>query len=442
MRKFMRHIVLFVVISCFGWSCLAFADELPYGLKAGKPYAGTKLVYLLSHGSQFNGHAKRTQEFTDLTGIEVEYQFVPFPNLKEKVTTDGVLGSGDVDLYLFLDSWGPSLKQFLVPLDDKIEEAGIDMNRYPPAFIKGSRYDGTFYGIPLRGHPQLMFYRKDIFAQLGLEPPKTWAELEEVSKTITEKTDLYGTAMYYGKGYSGQNLYVWYAYLWSNGGDIFDANWKPIFNNEAGVEATQRYVDLMLKHEATAPGSAFFSEYEASQSISQNESAIVILWWWHFANMTNPEKSQEIVVKNMGFAPVPGWEGKKKATLALSMVAGISTHSQHKEAAWEYLKWVSNPDLEKANVLDKSDPETMTIVAVQTENLKDPEINATSDGMHAAAAESLAVSDTMPMFPEWPEVMSALEIAISEIAGGQPVKEQLDKAAQEVEEIMQRAGYY
>lgn len=44
--------------------------------------------------------------------------------------------------------------------------------------------------------------------------------------------------MYCGKGCSGQSLFVWYAYLKSNGGDLFDKNWKPIFNQPAGIEAT------------------------------------------------------------------------------------------------------------------------------------------------------------------------------------------------------------
>ena len=38
---------------------------------------------------------------------------------------------------------------------------------------------------------------------------------------------------------------------------------------------------------------------------------------------------------------------KGKATLALSMPIGISQASKNKEAAWEFLKWVTNPDLEK-----------------------------------------------------------------------------------------------
>jgi multiple sugar transport system substrate-binding protein len=430
------------------WTALCLAgsaaaqDKLPYGLKAGKPYAGTKLIYLLPHADQFLGHQKRTPEFTQLTGIEVEYRFTPFPNLREKITADGVAGRGETDLYCFLDAWGPSLKNFLTPLNDRIRAAGIDMHRYPPAYIKGGSYEGQTYGIPLRGHPQLLLYRKDVFEKLGLKPPTTWAELEATAKVIQEKGGLDGIAMYYGKGYSGQSLFVWYAYLKSNGGDVFDKSWKPIFNNPAGIEATQRYIDVMLKHQVAAKGSQFFSEYEASQAVAQDKAAMVIVWWWHLGVLQTPEKAKAVVNQNIWFAPVPAWEGKGKATLALSMQTGISSASKHRDAAWEYLKWASSPELEKANVTDKSDPKSATIVATQLATLKDPEVNKISGGLHAAAAESLAVSDTMPMVPEWPEVANALEVAISEIAGGAPVKAQLDKAAAEVDQIMKRAGYY
>lgn len=401
-----------------------------------------KLIYLLPPADQFLGHQKRTAEFTQLTGIEVEYLFTPFPNLREKITADGVAGRGETDLYCFLDAWGPSLKNFLVPLNDQLKTAGIDMNRYPPAYIKGGNYDGKTYGMPLRGHPQLLLYRKDVFEKLGLKPPTTWAELETTAKVIQEKGGLDGIAMYYGKGFSGQSLFVWYAYLKSNGGDVFDKNWKPTFNNAAGIEATQRYIDVMAKHQVAAKGSQFFSEYEASQAVAQDKAAMVIVWWWHLGVLQTPEKAKEVVNKNISFAPVPAWEGKGKATLALSMQTGISSSSKKKEAAWEYLKWASSQELEKVNVTDKSDPKSATIVATQLATLKDPEVNKISGGLHAAAAESLAVSDTMPMVPEWPEVSNALEVAISEIAGGAPVKAQLDKAAAEVDQIMKRAGYY
>jgi multiple sugar transport system substrate-binding protein len=36
---------------------------------------------------------------------------------------------------------------------------------------------------------------------------------------------------------AGQNLFIWLNMLWGTGGDIFDQNMRPIFNNDAGVKS-------------------------------------------------------------------------------------------------------------------------------------------------------------------------------------------------------------
>lgn len=36
----------------------------------------------------------------------------------------------------------------------------------------GGRYDGKTYGMPLRGQPQLLLYRRGVFEKLGLKPPR------------------------------------------------------------------------------------------------------------------------------------------------------------------------------------------------------------------------------------------------------------------------------
>lgn len=418
------------------------AHHMPYGLKEGMPYKGTKLTFLVHNAAQSQAQAKRVGEFTKLTGIEVDFLMVPYPSLREKITADAVAGTGSIDLYCFLDGWGPSMTGFLAPLNKYLDADSIDLAaKLPPAYIKGGTYGGTTYGIPTRGHPQLLLYRKDLFKTAGVEIPKTWKELIAASKAIKAKTGKDGIAMYYGKGNAAQNLFLWYAFLKSAGEDIFSDKMMPTFNSPAGIEATQYYVDLLLKYKVASPGSKVFKEYEASQAVAQDNAAMVIVWWWHYGVLTNPEKAKAVVAENMSFAPVPAWEGKGKATLALSMPVGISNASKNKEAAWEFLKWLTNPDLEKENFLDKSDPKTRTIVVVQKKNLVDPEINAVSNGMHKAAAASLAVSDTFPMLPEWPEVAASLEVAISNIAGGADTKTEMDKAAAEVKAIMKRSGY-
>ncbi|MFW2367621.1 MAG: ABC transporter substrate-binding protein [Desulforhopalus sp.] len=433
--------LVFSMSLLIGFSVIA-ADKMPYGLKEGMPYKGTKITFLVHNAAQSQAQAKRVDQFTKLTGIEVDFLMVPYPSLREKITADAVAGTGAIDLYCILDGWGSSMTGFLTPLNDNLKADGIDLSEIlPPAYINGGTYDGVTYGIPVRGHPQLLLYRKDLLKQAGVEVPTTWEELIAAGKAVQEKTGKDGIAMYYGKGNAGQNLFIWYSFLKSAGATVFDDKMMPTFNSPAGIEATQYYVDLLLKHKVASPGSKFFKEYEASQAVAQDNAAMWIGWWWHYGVLTNPEKAQEVVTKNIGFAPVPAWEGKGKATLALSMPIGISHASKNKEAAWEFLKWVTNPDLEKDIFLDKSDPKTKTIVVVQKKNLIDPEINKASGGMHKAAAASLEVSDTLPMIPEWPEVLASLEVAISNIVGGADTKTEMDKAAGEVKEIMKRSGY-
>src|SRR5699024_2505982 len=124
------------------------------------------------------------------------------------------------------------------------------------------------YSLPLRANAQILFYRKDIFEDLDLDPPKTWNELEKAGEKIVSNTDKSAITPYYKSGNNGQNLYLCTSYLWSNDGGLFDENMKPIFNNEEGLEATKDYIDLL--REGLAPeGSAAFAEQESRTHFKQ-----------------------------------------------------------------------------------------------------------------------------------------------------------------------------
>jgi multiple sugar transport system substrate-binding protein len=212
-------------------------------LKPGKPYAGTEVNLLTVVAPQFRAHEARLPEFEALTGIKVKYQYVPFASTREKLTAELVGQSSQYDVLSTMDVWGPSLYNLFEPINDRLSEKKIEMEaRYPHAHLRAAR-DGNgngrnVLGFPIRGHVQLLFYRKDVFNQLGLKPPTTWDEMVETGKTIGSKTDLSGVAMYYGKT-GGQNLMIWFNYLWGMGGDLLDAKGQPAFNSPAGVAATQ-----------------------------------------------------------------------------------------------------------------------------------------------------------------------------------------------------------
>ena len=77
----------------------------------------------------------------------------------------------------------------LVPLDDLIDDIGRD--KFSEAALSEGAKDGACYSIPLYSHAQVMWYRKDLLKEAGLEVPKTWDEFAEAAKTLT-KDGVYG----------------------------------------------------------------------------------------------------------------------------------------------------------------------------------------------------------------------------------------------------------
>jgi ABC-type glycerol-3-phosphate transport system substrate-binding protein len=160
------------VLGLFSASASAGDNVLPYQLKSGKPYAGTTLNTLAVVTPQFKSYELRDEEFESLTGIKLNWTHIPFVALQEKVSSVGVAADGSFDVVNYLDSWGPSYAYWLEPIDNWLKRDGISMNRYPEAFKKSAMFKGQTLGFPLRAHPQLMFYRKDLFKKHNiLSPP-------------------------------------------------------------------------------------------------------------------------------------------------------------------------------------------------------------------------------------------------------------------------------
>ena len=417
----------------YGATVANAADPLPYGLKPGKPYAGTKLTYLAPVAGQYEGHEARLKEFTDLTGIEVEFEFIPFRNLLEKILAIKVAGDAQPDLINYKDDWGPGLKDLFVPIDQMMSADRITLDRYYPAHQLGVTYGDKVYGLPLRGHAQLMFYRKDLLKKHGLSVPKTWDELAATAKVIKDKEGI-GIGMYYSPK-AAQNVAVWMNILWSNGGELFRGG-KVTFNSPEAVEALQYYVALENELKVNSEGAKSFEQYDGSLSMGAGQSAFFMGWWWHYGSRILG-KNTKLEPEQVGFAALPAFGGGKATTFAMSMPTAINAHSRKQEAAWEFLKWVSNPDLEKRNVIEKE--KRNVIVALHKTNLMDKEVNAANQGLQRAAAGSLENSRIFPQLAVWPEVMQVLANAISDaVSNGADPKKALDAAAKQAQKLVDR----
>ncbi|MCY4184648.1 MAG: sugar ABC transporter substrate-binding protein [Rhodobacteraceae bacterium] len=413
------------------------AETIEHNLLPGKPFGGTTINILSVVTPQFDGLMLRDEEFTELTGIETEWTFIPFANLQEKLVAEGLAAVGTYDVVNYLDSWGPANAHWLVRIDDLMVRDGISMDRYPDAFARSAQFEGETLGFPLRAHPQLMFYRKDLIPN----PPTSWAEVVEIGKQLKETNPgISPLALYYNNDGNRQNLFIWLNFIWAAGGDIFNDDWTAAWTSEEALQATEDYIALHTVHEVTNPNSLSFVEQDARQSFMQGNSAMIPVWWWAYSGFYNPDAST-LSKNQVAFAGMPSYEGRTK-TYAISMPFSISSYSDNQAAAWEFMKWLSNPDMDKANAVEREVMGTKIVnnVVTHISSLTDPEVNAANDGIQAAAWDSLKESDIMPQIPEWPEVGDILSAAIAKAAAGGNVRELMIEAAEQSDRVLRRSG--
>lgn len=397
----------------------------------GRPYEGQTVNVLAVKSSQFEAHEARLAEFEDATGIDVVYDYVPFPNMKEALTTEMVAG-GDYDVVSVMDQWVSSLEMLMEPIGPGIEAQGTDLSDFPAAHMRHGMLNGELIGLPVRGHVQLMFYRTDILEDAGVTPPQTWEEMVTAAKAIQEKADVAGVALSYGK-LNGQNLMVWMNLLWGNGGDLFDADGNAVFNSDAGVAATETYISYLTEEEIVPAGSAVFVEQDAVTSFKQGNSAMLPVWWWVRSQLSDPEQST-LTADQIGFTALPSVAGADRTTFTNTWIFGVTAESDNKDAATEFLGWLTDPALERDVLMD---PDLSEVVAVHMANLTDADVNARWGGMHQAAADALATADGVEFGDNWPRIALILETAISSLASGEAtdVKAVLDAAAEDIAAI-------
>ena len=367
----------------------AFAQEMPYGLKPGKPYDGATVNIMLPNAGQYRAQAKRLDELKELTGITAVHSYVPYGQLLDKITAEAIAGSDTYDLVTWQDTWGPSLSGFLEPLDDRIAEDNVDLTDYPDVFVECSKYKDAMLGLPVRAQAQLLFYRKDLLDQASVEPPKTMTEMVEVAKAVQETTGVSGIAMDYGKGNGFQNLFSWMNYMYGRGAQFLDDEGNVAFNSEAGVEATKEYLGPLLDAKVAAPGSIQFVEGDKVSSMAQGNSAMVMVWWWGYPVLTGERST--LKPDQVDFVAVPGFGNDTRSGIGQCMPFGIMKLSKNQDAAWEVLKWMANADLERDIATDKTDPDTNEIIVVHSSSLQDPAVNDANNGVEENRLRGAAV---------------------------------------------------
>ena len=161
-----------------------------------------------------------------------------YNDLRQKLTTTA---ANPKDLPTLTQAYPDWMLNFIADelvLDIKpfIDDATIGFPEYTDineSFREITTMDGKIYGMPFNKSTEVIWYNKDLFAELELEVPTTYEEMAAVSKTIFEKKGIPGAGF--------DSLSNYYTTFLKNEDVIFNA--ETDVTGEASVKAANYYLD-------------------------------------------------------------------------------------------------------------------------------------------------------------------------------------------------------
>jgi multiple sugar transport system substrate-binding protein len=208
--------------------------------------AAGKTVTMLHESSfipPFDEYIKTTlaQEYEKETGVKVVYETTAVGSLPTRISTIIETGSGaDVTMIALLQPFLYADK--LMDLSDIGEEIGKSEGGWYPAAKEAAVVDGKWKAIPHSNIGQLMDWRTDWFAEVGVKKfPDTWEEFYEVGKKLKAKGHPYGLEL--GHGFGDNHGWI-YPLMWSFGAHEVAADGKTITIDS---DETARAVDYGRK---------------------------------------------------------------------------------------------------------------------------------------------------------------------------------------------------
>jgi len=307
------------------------------------PVAAAKTTINYWHylsGDYANVHEAMVEEFNALhpdIHVEVLYTGNQFAT-RDKLLAS-VAGGQPPHVSLVDQFWPPLMVSTgaLVPIKNFVDpdEYFEDFNQISMDTVT---VNGEPWTMPFSMSNQILFYNKDMFREVGLDPekpPRTWDELVEYAKLLTRDIDGDGKTDEWGVNFTTRanvgSVYTFITFLWQAGGEIYNEDFtKAAFNDAAAIEAVQFWIDLAHKHKvlSLSPPTEGFEIGRIAMQYSSTSSI---------------EQTRNKVDFDFGVAALPAHKNMVTG-VGGSSLAIFKTTPEHEAAAWTFVEWMSSPE--------------------------------------------------------------------------------------------------
>ncbi|MEV4242017.1 extracellular solute-binding protein [Streptosporangium canum] len=189
--------------------------------------------------------------------------------------------------------------------------------------LKSATVDGKVYGLPWFIGIRALYYRTDVFEELGLKPPTTIENLTSAAREIRKKKpELYGVAV------GGEYTFGALPFVWDAGGDI-----ESLDSPEAR-KGVQAYTDLLSDDNCPPQTCASLTGGKTVELFASGKAAMGIL-----GNFSRSAVDAGAAAGKYAVVPLPGAkEGAIAPAFSGGNNLGVMKSSKHRSLAVEFLQ--------------------------------------------------------------------------------------------------------
>lgn len=460
-----------------GTSFQALAADDDFWAKAGEPYKGTT-IRGVSESTPSSNWAKDViaKEFTEKTGIQIQFETTSWDQMYDKAIKDMEAGSGIYDfVYIEQDIIYSYLsRDFLVDITQSLQDSpDIAAPSYnPDAFTTFANYfkgkNGHLYGMPMEAFIKTYLYRADLFSDpeiqqqfkekygWDLAPAKDHKQYREIAEFFTQygkdnDLQLWGTTVQASSGHPA-SFYEFVetiaptfgVYNWG----LNTENWAATVENGGTMNSDKAKAALAwwIGNLQFAPPESTSSTWdEVAASFSAGRAAQGFVYGENTAWIATDENKSTVVGKvGVALPPLePGVledaeSGKGYIGYYDGGAFGVPHSSKNKEAALLWLQYVGQDAVQvdwAVNAARVTHQATYDDPRVQEQDEK-------TNGYYTLMRDQGKLFGGAPDFPFHGQLREAIApFFYDAITGKLTPEEALDKAAVRAEEELTRLGY-
>lgn len=331
-------------------------DVLPSGGGGGtgtKPLSGTvELWSNAGYAYKDRTGSRLVEEFQQLhPGVRITWTDTAVADFMSKLVTTTVAGNPpDISYADRYATKSFACKGAASALDNYIKQSKtFKLDNLWPIMRTDVTYKGKVYAMAHQGGGGILWYHKNMFREVGLDPerpPTTWDQAEQAIARLTRRS---GTSLTRA-GWVPQRGYgrAWMMVYWQLGGELLDAEEKKaIFNNEKAVQAFEWLLKVNDQQGGDEAIAQLYSGANNYDAFAQGKVAMV------FGTNATPKGAwANVQGLELGSTFWPTPPGGKRSNYVGGWSLLIPNGAKNPDAAFAYLDYKLGDDAQVRWALD------------------------------------------------------------------------------------------